>query len=195
MPAQCGQRVAPGVALYLQPTQDLTIDSGTGFYFLCLVIAVLRLSNWGHDTQSLKGGVERSVAARSQSAQQRYRRGKELYLRGHYADAVHRDALGKLQGAMLLHCLHVFRVAAVEIGDRWDDGELQDRNRHQNLAEVGHARVPRLRGHSSALAAARQFRGFGVAEQRQGALPGSQDRMPVHRGGSPARRLQAGVPC
>ena len=54
----------------------------------CLVIAVLRLANFEHIDDTLKGGVEKSPAAKGQSAREHYRRGKELYLRGRYAEAV-----------------------------------------------------------------------------------------------------------
>jgi hypothetical protein len=54
----------------------------------CLVIAVLRLTNMEHVTSTIKGGVERAAAARGNSPREQYRRGKELYLRGLYHEAV-----------------------------------------------------------------------------------------------------------
>jgi general secretion pathway protein D len=53
----------------------------------CLVIAVLRLSNMEHVNDTLRAGVDKSPASKVQSAREKFRSGKELYLKGRYADA------------------------------------------------------------------------------------------------------------
>ena len=54
----------------------------------CLLIAVLRLTNWQHDDRTLLGGVDVAEAQSKLSPREAYRKGKELYLRGRYDEAL-----------------------------------------------------------------------------------------------------------
>ncbi len=55
----------------------------------CLVIAALRLANLAHDDSiTLKGGEDRVGAQEKLSPREHFKRGKELYLRGRYFDAL-----------------------------------------------------------------------------------------------------------
>ena len=53
----------------------------------CLLIAVVRLTNWQHDDHTLKADV-RVVSKSDYTPREAYRRGKEMYLRGRYDDAL-----------------------------------------------------------------------------------------------------------
>lgn len=54
----------------------------------CLLIAVLRLTNWQHGDQTLLGGVDRVDTQPRLTPRQMFRQGKELYLRGRYEQAL-----------------------------------------------------------------------------------------------------------
>ena len=55
----------------------------------CLVIAAMRLTNLTHvDAPMLKGGEDRAGGQEKLSSREHYKRGKELYLRGRYYDAM-----------------------------------------------------------------------------------------------------------
>lgn len=54
----------------------------------CLMIALLRLTGWQHHDQTLRGGVEIKATDTSLSPRQMYRKGREYYLRGRYAEAL-----------------------------------------------------------------------------------------------------------
>ena len=55
----------------------------------CLVIAAMRMANLSHsDSATLKGGEERAAAQKKLSPRDHFKRGKELYLRGKYFEAL-----------------------------------------------------------------------------------------------------------
>jgi general secretion pathway protein D len=54
----------------------------------CVLIAVVRLTNLQHDDHTLRAGVDASTAYAQLSPRDAYRRGKELYLRGRYDEAL-----------------------------------------------------------------------------------------------------------